>query len=68
MSNYRIYTSNELLTMPVGTVFDHSALGTCMIVRRNGVKIMIFRTALLSSCCISNTIYPFNMPMKVKHE
>ncbi len=60
----RIYTVQELKSMKVGTVFEHSDLGRCIIRKYgNGIKYMRFKKDVPDAWFYKEE-YPWTKPMR----
>jgi hypothetical protein len=71
-AKYKIWTVKELNDLPIGTRFDHSILGGCVIehvfskiTNEKIGKAMKFDNEFLSSAVFNNDAYPWTVPMKI---
>jgi uncharacterized protein Smg (DUF494 family) len=61
---FRIYTPEELKTLPVGATFLHSVLQKCTILRTHDEKYMNFDSPGLAPAAFNVDGYPWDVPMK----
>lgn len=67
-NEFRIFTCEELQSLPIGTVFHHSILGKCRINKKFGNSYMKFDDESLMPAGFNTDSYPWDMSMKIIQE
>lgn len=63
---FRIYTVEELLSLPVGTQFEHQQCGQCVIKQKGEQKYMSFAEEDFQPAgFVFDELYPWDVPMRM---